>query len=89
MFLGITPNVVLPTDEKEQSFSLILDENPLSEFVELPEEYPNIFYSNILCGVIRGALEMVGRSSSLSRFDSDPLLLTVSLRFTGSNAGGV
>lgn len=62
MFLGITPNVVLPQDEKEQAFSLVLDENPLAEFVELPEEYPNIFYSNILCGVIRGALEMVQTS---------------------------
>ena len=45
----------------EKSFSLIFDENPLADFVELPEEgpYEKIWYSNVLCGVIRGALEMV------------------------------
>ncbi len=39
--------------------SLIIDENPLAEFVELPDQLQNLKYSNILCGVIRGALEMV------------------------------
>jgi len=45
----------------EKSFSLIFDENPLADFVELPEEgpYEKLWYSNVLCGVIRGALEMV------------------------------
>ncbi|KIP12242.1 hypothetical protein PHLGIDRAFT_62324 [Phlebiopsis gigantea 11061_1 CR5-6] len=43
------------------SFTLTLDENPLAEFVELPEEAleGGIWFSNVLCGVIRGALEMV------------------------------
>ncbi|KIM25282.1 hypothetical protein M408DRAFT_331233 [Serendipita vermifera MAFF 305830] len=54
------------------SFILTLDENPLAEFVELPEgalpapgnaqgdDTPGgLWYSNILCGVLRGALEMV------------------------------
>ena len=40
-------------------FSLQLGENPLAEFVELPEAYSNLAYSNMLCGVLRGALEMV------------------------------
>jgi len=42
---------------------LIFDENPLAEFVELPEDsaMSELWYSNILCGVIRGALEMVRR----------------------------
>ena len=39
--------------------SLILEENPLTEFVQLPEQLQNLHYSNILCGVIRGALDMV------------------------------
>lgn len=30
-----------------------------AEFVELPPQYSGLLYSNILCGVIRGALEMV------------------------------
>ncbi|KAF8637397.1 hypothetical protein AX17_002892 [Amanita inopinata Kibby_2008] len=43
------------------SFTLTLDENPLAEFIELPEEALDggLWFSNILCGVLRGALEMV------------------------------
>ena len=44
-------------DGKE--FSLILEENPLSDFVELPDDAQDLWYSNLLCGVLRGALEMV------------------------------
>ncbi len=32
---------------------------PAADFVELPASYAELRYSNILCGVIRGALEMV------------------------------
>ena len=48
----------------EKSFSLVFDENPLADFVELPEDgpYEKLWYSNVLCGVIRGALEMVALS---------------------------
>ena len=38
----------------------ILEDNPLTDFVELPENYSGLIYCNVLCGVIRGALEMVG-----------------------------
>ncbi|CAL1704577.1 unnamed protein product [Somion occarium] len=43
------------------TFTLTLDENPLAEFVELPEEAleGGLWFSNILCGVLRGALEMI------------------------------
>ncbi|KAJ3476270.1 hypothetical protein NLI96_g11275 [Meripilus lineatus] len=43
------------------SFTLTLDENPLAEFVELPEEAleGGLWFSNVLCGVLRGALEMI------------------------------
>ena len=43
------------------SFTLTFDENPLAEFVELPEEAleGGLWFSNVLCGVLRGALEMV------------------------------
>ena len=37
----------------------VFTDNPLTEFVELPDEYRELKYCNILCGVIRGALEMV------------------------------
>lgn len=36
-----------------------MSENPLAGFVELPEEYAKLEYSGMLCGVLRGALEMV------------------------------
>lgn len=37
----------------------VLDDNPLVDFVELPENCNALKYCNVLCGVIRGALEMV------------------------------
>ncbi|KAJ9064323.1 hypothetical protein DSO57_1031895 [Entomophthora muscae] len=58
-FLNIVPTVGnWSADGKE--FSLIFDDNPLGEFVELPDDVSSdLWYSNILCGVIRGSLEMV------------------------------
>ena len=57
-FLGI--NVEVANWNPEYSaFSLLLSENPLTEFVELPPLYSDLNYSNVLVGVIRGALEMV------------------------------
>jgi hypothetical protein len=38
----------------------VLTDNPLADFVELPDEYRALRYSNLLPGVIRGGLEMVG-----------------------------
>ncbi|TCD68913.1 transport protein particle 22 kDa subunit [Steccherinum ochraceum] len=74
-FLNISPTVThgappppaSPTSTVSQqlsggsSFTLTLDENPLAEFVELPEEAleGGLWFSNILCGVLRGSLEMV------------------------------
>jgi hypothetical protein len=58
MFLGVTAQTT-NWDPKKNEFSLILDDNPLIEYVELPDNCSNLIYANILCGVIRGALEMV------------------------------
>lgn len=61
MFLNITPMVTNWSNDNKQ-FSLIFDENPLADFVELPDDgkaQDELWFSNILCGVIRGALEMV------------------------------
>ncbi|AET40228.1 TRAPP complex core subunit BET3 Ecym_5483 [Eremothecium cymbalariae DBVPG len=59
VFLNITPHVTNWSSAKD-AFSLILDENPLSDFVELPmDAMKELWYSNILCGVLKGALEMV------------------------------
>lgn len=58
MFLGISPDVTAWNPENT-SFSLIFNDNPLLDFVELPPQYSELQYCNILCGVIKGALEMV------------------------------
>ena len=58
MFLGFSP-VITNWSAGSDEFSLILDNNPLAEFAELPEGHEGLLFSNILCGVLRGALEMV------------------------------
>ena len=59
MFLGVTATVSnWSSDNKE--FSLILEDNPLTDFVELPDKFKNTLdYCNILCGVLNGALELI------------------------------
>ena len=59
--MNITPTVTNWSADGD-AFSLIFDENPLADFVELPfdgKAQEELWYSNILCGVLRGALEMV------------------------------
>lgn len=58
MFLGIVADVE-DWNEDRTAFSLRLPENPITDFVEVPEKYKDIKYCNIICGVISGALEMV------------------------------
>jgi len=58
MFLGITP-VVTNWSPAGDEFSLLIENNPLTEFVELPEGHQKLNYSQVICGALRGALEMV------------------------------
>lgn len=58
LYLGVQPNVANWSAAGDE-FSFILDTNPLTELVELPDDLKNLKYCNIICGVIRGALEMV------------------------------
>lgn len=58
MFLGVLATVG-PWSQDKKTFGLVFDDNPLAEFAELPEDCKALWYSNVLCGVIRGALEMV------------------------------
>ncbi|GAA5863966.1 hypothetical protein JCM8547_005297 [Rhodosporidiobolus lusitaniae] len=66
--LSITPALThhpaSPPSSPQPSFTLTFDENPLTEFVELPEEAVEggLVYAKVLEGVIRGALEMVQTS---------------------------
>uniref|UniRef100_A0A7S2V4X7 Trafficking protein particle complex subunit n=1 Tax=Fibrocapsa japonica TaxID=94617 RepID=A0A7S2V4X7_9STRA len=59
MFLGLGAEASQWNNEGT-AFSLVFPDNPLTEFVELPPQFASsLLYSNLLCGVIRGALEMV------------------------------
>ena len=73
MFLG-QPASLQNFNAEKTAFSLVLEDNPLAHFVEVrrgvvvwccrdreqvPEDLKKLKYSNIVCGVIRGALEMV------------------------------
>lgn len=68
--LSITPTLVhhpVSATQPQPAFSLIFDENPLTDFVELPQEAVEggLSYIKILEGVIRGALEMVRLSPKM------------------------
>lgn len=63
MYLGITPSITNWSPAGDE-FSLILENNPLVDFVELPDSHSSLIYSNLLCGVLRGALEMVSAALS-------------------------
>lgn len=75
MFLNVIPQVSNWSADNKQ-FSLIFAENsnPLAEFVELSDDQiaQKLWYSNVLCGVLRGALEMVQMSVE-TEFVSDQL----------------
>lgn len=61
MFLGVKGEIVNFQSEKDKgcTFSLIIPDNPLNDFVELPEHLSSLHYSNIICGAIRGSLSTV------------------------------
>lgn len=61
MFLGVKCEVTNFQSEKEKgcSFNLVLADNPLNDYVELSENLSSLNYSNMICGVIRGALSTV------------------------------
>ena len=70
MFLGIKAEVEdfdADKDGRFCNFCLVIAENPLNDFVELPEHLINLEYSNIICGVIRGALATVDILSDYNR----------------------
>lgn len=64
MFLGVTATVA-NWDADGTECSLILEDNPLVDFVELPETCHGLYYCNVLCGVLRGALEMVSMKTEV------------------------
>ena len=53
-FLGINGEL---KQISEKEFHYVFQNNPLALFVELPEHLKELYYSNIICGMIRGLLE--------------------------------
>ncbi|XP_028056574.1 trafficking protein particle complex subunit 3-like isoform X1 [Camellia sinensis] len=70
MFLGVTASVT-NLDADGTCCSLILEDNPLVDFVELPDTCQGLYYCNILSGIIRGALEMIPLSDSSPFIEGD------------------
>lgn len=64
MFLGVTATVT-NWDAEGTCCSIVLEDNPLVDFVELPDTCQGLYYCNVLSGVIRGALEMVSFCSCI------------------------
>lgn len=59
MYLNLYP-IITNFSEENKEFSIIFEETPLGDYVDLMEsDHPKIYYANVLCGVIKGALEMV------------------------------
>ncbi|XP_035835589.1 trafficking protein particle complex subunit 3 isoform X4 [Helianthus annuus] len=68
MFLGVTASVS-NWDTEGTCCSLILEDNPLVDFVELPDTCQGLNYCSILSGVVRGALEMMDMDSDSIKVD--------------------
>ena len=61
LWIGITCEIANWNNDNT-AFSLILpppESNPFIEFVEIPPQYSDLIYCNLLCGVIKGAFEMI------------------------------
>lgn len=58
IYLNVQPTISNWSAASDE-FSLIFETNPMTEFVELPQDLTNLRYCSILSGCIRGALEMV------------------------------
>ncbi|KAE8790405.1 hypothetical protein CFC21_028506 [Triticum aestivum] len=65
MFLGVTATVT-NWDAEGTTCSFVLEDNPLVDFVELPDTCQGLQYCNVLSGVIRGALEMVSMKTEVT-----------------------
>ncbi|WVZ03395.1 hypothetical protein V8G54_024201 [Vigna mungo] len=65
MFLGVTASVT-NWDADGTCCSIVLEDNPLVDFVELPDNCQGLYYCNILSGVIRGALDMVSMKTEVT-----------------------
>ncbi|XP_055491764.1 trafficking protein particle complex subunit 3-like isoform X1 [Leucoraja erinacea] len=58
MYLGVTARVTFWTLAGDDC-SIFLEKNPLMDYAEVPNKHSSLLYSNMICGILRGALKMV------------------------------
>lgn len=69
-YLSVTVAVAL-SESDEKNATLTLDQNPFQQHVEVPVHLKDgLAYSAVLCGIIRGALEMLQVRAELTQMDA-------------------
>uniref|UniRef100_A0A0K0DZ40 Trafficking protein particle complex subunit n=1 Tax=Strongyloides stercoralis TaxID=6248 RepID=A0A0K0DZ40_STRER len=79
-YLGVTGQVTSWSAGGDEC-SIIIDSNPLTEFVEIPDKYNGLKYSQIICGAIRGALEAMHMDVIVVLVDDVPNPTEIRLKF--------
>ncbi|CAD5210744.1 unnamed protein product [Bursaphelenchus okinawaensis] len=78
LYLGVEATVQFMSSEE---FQLRLESNPLVEFVEIPPEYKDLCYSQVICGAIRGAMEAIHLEVSTQLLSDVPNPTIVRVKF--------
>lgn len=58
VYFGVQPQIA-NWSEDGCEFSVILNDNPLADFVEVPAEHKGLLFSSLVAGALKGALETV------------------------------
>lgn len=80
MYLGVNPTVTSWSQSNDE-FSLIFEQNPMTEFVELPENFINLKYCNLFCGIVRGACEMVRNINFITKPNTDNIICFIIMTY--------
>ena len=65
MFLNSTCELEKYSEQTKSGY-LVFKDNPLAEYVILPPKLQNdLWYSNILCGIIKGAFDQISISAKV------------------------
>jgi len=65
MYWNQTPKLAQWSEDGNAVSLVFTSEMPIEEFVELPADYPDLQYTNIVCGVVQGGLEAVSMKSKV------------------------
>jgi len=79
-YLGVTAQFSTIGNNGDE-FALIFDGNPLVEFVEMPAQWKNLCYSQIICGTIRGVLEAIHMEVQVVLISDVPNPTEITIKF--------